>query len=612
MAESKEKNKAAEQLNLQKKRKKNEKISFSYNLKEYLSLLKDYKWMAVLLVITQIIIDSTRLVDRFLFKILVDKGTEYTAGILLLPAMVQIIIGLIIAFFISLGVKVVFKWFNLHFMNRLDANLVADMKRKYFNHIIGLSHGFHTNHKTGSLIARLSRGGRAMEKMTDTLMWGFAPVLISFIISIISLAFFDIKTTIVLTLLMFVFIGYSFWNQRVQENANLKANEAEDIEKATISDVFTNVSSVKYFGKEQMIKSKFQKVSENSKKAMLFHWDYFRWLDSIQSFIVGLGTFFMLYFPIKAFLAGTMELGTVVFIYTTYFSIADMMFRLVFSIRDYYRLMADFEDLFQYGKVSNDIKDKPNARDAQIKDGEIEFRNMTFSYGNRKIFDKLNLKIGKNEKIALVGHSGSGKTTLVKLLYRFYDLDSGKILIDGQDISDFKQESLRSELSIVPQEGILFDDTIYNNIAFSNPKASRQEVFAAIKFAQLDDFVSRLPNKENTIVGERGVKLSGGEKQRVSIARALLANKKILVLDEATSSLDSKTEHEIQRDFRKLMQGRTSIIIAHRLSTIMSADKIVVMERGKIVQIGKHRDLIKQQGLYKELWNLQKGGYLGE
>jgi len=612
MAEKKEKNNAAEQLNLQKKRKKNEKISFSYNLREYLSLLKEYKWMALLLVVTQIIIDSTRLVDRFLFKILVDKGTAYTAGTLLLPAMIKVIIGLIIAFFVALAIKVVFKWFNLHFMNRLDANLVADMKRKYFNHIIGLSHGFHTNHKTGSLIARLSRGGRAMEKMTDTLMWGFAPVLISFIISIISLAFFDIKTTIVLTLLMFVFIGYSFWNQRIQENANLKANEAEDIEKATISDVFTNVSSVKYFGKEQMIKGKFQKVSENSRKAMLFHWDYFRWLDSIQSFIVGLGTFFMLYFPVKAFLAGTMELGTVVFIYTTYFSIADMMFRLVFSIRDYYRLMADFEDLFQYGKVSNDIKDKENAKNAEIREGEIEFRNMTFSYGNRKIFDKLNLKIGRNEKIALVGHSGSGKTTLVKLLYRFYDLDSGKILIDGQDISDFKQESLRSELSIVPQEGILFDDTIYNNIAFSNPKATRQEVFAAIKFAQLDDFVSRLPSKENTIVGERGVKLSGGEKQRVSIARALLANKKILVLDEATSSLDSKTEHEIQRDFRKLMQGRTSIIIAHRLSTIMSADKIVVMERGKIAQIGKHRDLIKQPGLYKELWNLQKGGYLGE
>jgi len=210
----------------------------------------------------------------------------------------------------------------------------------------------------------------------------------------------------------------------------------------------------------------------------------------------------------------------------------------------------------------------------------------------------------------LVGPSGSGKTTLVKLLYRFYDVDSGSILIDGRDIRDFKQESLRSELSIVPQECILFDDTIYNNLIFSNPKASRQNVFKAIKFAQLDKIINKFPKKENTIVGERGVKLSGGEKQRVSIARALLANKKVLVLDEATSSLDSKTEHDIQKDLPKLMRGRTSVIIAHRLSTIMNADMIIVVDKEKVVQKGKHSDLIKNKGMYRRLWNLQRGGYI--
>jgi len=185
-------------------------------------------------------------------------------------------------------------------------------------------------------------------------------------------------------------------------------------------------------------------------------------------------------------------------------------------------------------------------------------------------------------------------------------------MIDGKNINEFKQESLRRELSIVPQECILFDDSIYNNILFSNPKASKEEVFKAIRFAQLESFIKKLPNGTETIVGERGVKLSGGEKQRVSIARALLANKKVLVLDEATSSLDSHTEHEIQQDLEKLMKGRTSIIIAHRLSTIMKADKIVVMDEGKIVQLGKHRNLINQRGVYRELWNLQKGGYLRE
>jgi ABC-type multidrug transport system fused ATPase/permease subunit len=221
-----------------------------------------------------------------------------------------------------------------------------------------------------------------------------------------------------------------------------------------------------------------------------------------------------------------------------------------------------------------------------------------------------NLKIKPNEKVALVGHSGCGKTTLVKLLNRFYDVDSGNILIDGKDIRDVKQESLRAETGIVPQECILFDDTIYNNIKFADQKASRKEVMDAIRFAQLDKIINNFPKRENTIVGERGVKLSGGEKQRVSIARAILANKKMLVLDEATSALDSQTEYEIQKSLQKLLESRTSIIIAHRLSTIMNADRIIVMKSGKIIQQGKHADLIREEGEYKKLWNLQKGGYI--
>jgi len=209
-----------------------------------------------------------------------------------------------------------------------------------------------------------------------------------------------------------------------------------------------------------------------------------------------------------------------------------------------------------------------------------------------------------------VGHSGSGKSTLIKLLYRFYDVNEGRILIDCKDIGEFKQESLRNEMAVVPQECVLFNDTLYNNIAFSKPNATKQEVMKAIRFAQLDRVVKTFPNKENTIVGERGIKLSGGEKQRVSIARAILADKKILVLDEATSSLDSQTEHEIQEDLKELMEGRTTIIIAHRLSTIMIADMIIVMDRGKIVQQGTHAELISQPGLYKKLWTMQKGGYI--
>ena len=313
----------------------------------------------------------------------------------------------------------------------------------------------------------------------------------------------------------------------------------------------------------------------------------------------------------KGFLAGEITLGTITFIYTVSGNVIHKMFSFVHGVRSFYRSMGDFQELFGYGKIKKKIKDKKNAKELKIKQGEIDFQNVTFGYSKYDIlFNKFNLKIPKNKSVAFVGQSGCGKSTLIKLLYRLYDVQGGSITVDGQDIRDLKQESLRSEMSIVPQEPILFDDTIYNNIKFSNPKASRKDIMEAIKFAQLDRIINKLPKKENTIVGERGVKLSGGEKQRVSIARALLADKKVLVLDEATSALDSETEHEIQKDLYKLMENRTSIIIAHRLSTIMHADIIVVMKEGKIVQKGTHRELITEGGEYQRLWNLQKGGYV--
>jgi len=337
---------------------------------------------------------------------------------------------------------------------------------------------------------------------------------------------------------------------------------------------------------------------------------HFRWIDSVHSLIIGIGTFLVLYFPLVRFLNGEITLGTIVFIYSVYALMIEPLYSFVYGLRNVYKALADFQSLFEYGKIEQKVKDAPNAKNLVIKDGEIEFKDVSFGYGNRKIFENLNLTIPKNKKIALVGHSGSGKTTLVKLLYRLYDINSGQILIDGNDIREFKQQSLRSEMSIVPQECILFDDTIYNNIAFSKPSASKEQVLNAIKFAHLDKIIETFPDKEDTVVGERGVKLSGGEKQRVSIARAILADKEVLVLDEATSALDSETEYEIQKDLTKLMGGRTTIVIAHRLSTIMHADKIVVFKEGKIVQEGKHPQLIEELGEYKKLWRLQKEGYL--
>jgi ATP-binding cassette subfamily B protein len=595
-----------------KNNKEHGKIDQKYNLSVYWSFLKKQKKNMFILLFIVLMLEAVHLVDKYLFKEIIDRGTEFSGGTLTKGQFVNIL-WIVLAIWVGATViKYIFNWLKLHLNNRLETNLIQDLKERFFNHIVKLSHNFHISHKTGSLISRLTRGGGAIERLTDVVIFSVAPMIFSFIAVVISIAVFSLKPALVIVVVVVLFITYSAIFQKKQRIYRKIANDAEDREKANIADIFTNIDSIKYYGREKNIISKFSKLTRATKKAYLKEWDFWRWIDSGQILILGIGTFFLVYFPLMDFLAGKLTLGTLVFIYTVYGNLFWPLFSFVHGIRDYHRAMADFDALFEYGKIEQEVKDKSDAKNIKIKQGKIEFKNVTFKYGKRKILNNFNLNIAPGKKVALVGHSGCGKTTLVKLLYRFYEINSGKILIDNIDIKDFQQESLRSEMSIVPQECILFDDTIYNNIAFSNPKAKRKEVMKAIKFAQLDKIIKEFPNKEKTIVGERGVKLSGGEKQRVSIARAILANKKVLVLDEATSALDSETEFEIQKDLEKLMKGRTSIIIAHRLSTIMNSDIIVVMKKGKIVQIGNHRDLITEGGEYQRLWDFQRGGYIEE
>ncbi|MBS3078857.1 ABC transporter ATP-binding protein [Candidatus Pacearchaeota archaeon] len=586
------------------------KIDWKYDLKVYFDFLFKYKWIAIMIIFLVFIQESKNIIVNYLFKVIIDKGTGFSSGVLLRADFILALEIVGIVFIILAFLHVFASYFKNHFLNRLELSMMQDLKTKFFNHLISLDHGFHVTHKTGSMISRLSRGNSAIERMTDILIFNLASITMQVIFVFFSLIYLDKLSFFIVSITVVVFIAYSVILQRMQEESNVIANKTEDIEKGTIADIFTNIDSIKYFGKEKTIKDKYKKLSDETRKTFLKNWDYYRLMAIGQSFIISLGTFILIYFSITKFLDGRMTLGTIAFIYSVYGMLVNSSFGVVHGIRGYYRSMADFEELFGYGKIKNEIKDEPNAKFLKIKNGEVEFRKVSFNYGKRKIFDNFNLKIPMNKKFALVGHSGSGKTTLIKLLYRMYDLNGGEILIDNQNISKVKQESLRNEMAIVPQECVLFDDTIYNNVAFSNPRATRQEVLSAIKFAQLDKIIQKFPNKEETIVGERGVRLSGGEKQRVSIARAILADKKILVLDEATSSLDSETEYEIQQDLVNLMKGRTSIIIAHRLSTIMKADNIIVMKDGKIVQSGNHNQLINQIGEYKKLWNLQKGGYM--
>jgi ATP-binding cassette, subfamily B, heavy metal transporter len=592
------------------KKKKRKSINFKYNFGVYLEFLKKYKWMVGFLLLLVLVHEFKQVVDKFLFKIIIDKGTLFSSGELGRIEFLDILFLIAIVYAgVSLS-SVIINWLRIHLMNRIETGMILSLKEKFFNHILNLDHNFHTTHKTGSLISRLMRGSGAIERLTDVLVFNFITLIFQMIVVTLSLLYFDWISALVVFLTTTIFIAYSVFVQRLQEASTLEAIKREDIEKGNVGDIFTNIDSVKYYGEEKAIQDRFRNLAEKTKKASIRNWDYWKWTASGQSLILAVGTFLIIYFPLMRFLDGNITLGTLTFIYTVFISLLGHMFGFVHGVRGFYRSMADFQDLFEYGKVKNAIKDPVIAKDLEIKEGEVEFKNISFKYGKRELFSSFNLKILPNEKVALVGHSGCGKTTLVKLLNRFYDVDSGEISIDGKNIKDFNQESVRGETGIVPQECILFDDTIYNNIKFANIKASKEEVFSAIRFAQLDKIIMNFPNKERTIVGERGVKLSGGEKQRVSIARAILANKKVLVLDEATSALDSATEHEIQRDLLKLLKGRTSIIIAHRLSTIMHADRIIVLRNGKIAEQGSHDVLLRRKGEYYKLWNLQKGGYV--
>lgn len=586
------------------------KVDVRKTYRNLASLMRPYRSRFLILLGIILILESTFVLDKYLFKLVVDGATAFIAGEITREVLVTSLLGIgAIALTITLG-RGLFKWLNIHLLNRLEVGLLLDLKRRFFNHLIHLDHEFHTTHKTGSMISKMSRGGRAAESLVDVIVFNFAPIIFISATSLIALWLILPLTAVALLVTMVAFITFGLYILRYQYRQNIVANRHDDAEKADMADYFTNIESIKYYGKEQNVKARYRKAAFRTGESFRSLWNYFRWMDAGQTIILGTGALFIVAIPLLSLLEGKASIGDVTFAYTIFTTVLGPLFGFMHGVRQFTHSAADFESLFAYEQFTKDIKDKPDAQPLVVTEGRIRFSNVTFSYGANTLFSGFSLAIEPNQKVALVGHSGSGKSTLVKLLYRLYDIHEGSITIDGSDIRDVTQESLRGELAIVPQEAVLFDDTIWNNIRFSNASASKERVWEAIRFAQLDKVIDGLPKREHTIVGERGVRLSGGEKQRVSIARALLADKRILVLDEATSALDSQTEHEIQQDLERLMHGRTTIIIAHRLSTVMRADRIVVLDEGRVVQTGTHEELIAKKGQYQRLWDLQKGGYI--
>jgi ATP-binding cassette subfamily B protein len=389
--------------------------------------------------------------------------------------------------------------------------------------------------------------------------------------------------------------------------------EAEKDSKTTgqMADVFTNVLNVKMFSSRKREEASFNEVATQQMHARSVAWNYNNYILLLQGMIVTWLQIASLYVSITLWFDGLITLGTIALAYTYSGTIFDSVWNLGKQLSRLSKVFSDAAEMVDVIDNQIEIEDSKNPEELKVEKGEIVFQNMTFSYKQGKnIFTDFNLKIPAGEKVGVVGTSGAGKTTITKLLLRFADVTGGSILLDGQDIRNITQDDLRSVISYVPQDPILFHRSLRENICYGKPDATEEEIIDASKKAHAHEFISGLKHGYDTMVGERGVKLSGGERQRVALARAILKNAPILILDEATSALDSVSEEYIQDALNELMKGKTVIVIAHRLSTIQKLDRILVMEKGAVIEEGRHKALIAKKGTYADFWNRQAGGFI--
>ena len=476
-----------------------------------------------------------------------------------------------------------------------------------FRHIHKLSLRYHITRKTGGLSRIIERGVKGLEFLLRFLLFSVGPLILELaMISVILLIVLDFWyfLIIVTTIVVYVWFTFRVTEWRVQIRREMNRQDTEANQKAV--DSLLNYETVKYFSAEDRESERYEMSMRGYEQAALRTSYSLAALNFGQAVLIASGTIGVMLLAAYGVLNGTLTVGDFVLVNAYMIQISVPLNFLGSVYREIRQSLIDMGDMFDLLEQGYEVSDKPGASDLKIDGGRIEFAKVKFGYDpQRPILKGIDLDIKPGQMVALVGPSGSGKSTIGRLLFRFYDVTAGSLKIDGQDLRDVTQDSLHSQIGIVPQDTVLFNETIEYNISYGMPHASDEEVEAAAKAAQLHDFITDLPLGYQTEVGERGLKLSGGEKQRVGISRTLLKNPKILLLDEATSALDSETEKEIQTSFQTMAKGRTVIAIAHRLSTIVDADMIVVLEDGHIIERGKHEELLATEGRYAAMWHRQ-------
>ena len=478
-----------------------------------------------------------------------------------------------------------------------------------FEHIHKLSMRYHITRKTGGLSRIIERGVKGVEFLLRYLVFSTGPLVLELIF--ISAAIFwklqDLRYVGIILATIGVYVWFTFTITEWRVKLRRKMNEHDTDANQKAIDSLLNFETVKYFGAAEREAGRFDKAMAGYEAAALKTSYSLAFLNFGQAVLITIGLVAVMLLAAMGVQAGKLTVGDFVLVNAYMIQITMPLNFLGTVYREIRQALVDMRQMFDLLDEPAEVKDKPDAPALEITSGHVAFDTVSFSYDpERQILHRVSVDIPAGQTIAIVGPSGSGKSTIGRLLFRFYDVNTGAVRIDGQDLRDVTQQSLHQAIGVVPQDTVLFNDTIYYNIAYGREDATHTEIIKAARDSQIHDFIMSLPDQYDTLVGERGLKLSGGEKQRVGIARTLLKDPPILLLDEATSALDSETEHDIQEALERAGQGRTVITIAHRLSTVLNADRIVVLENGEVVETGTHNDLLKQKGRYLDLWTLQR------